>query len=438
MTKKNELEYMSELEEAIRLKPHWSSTLFVLMIAGVVIFMIAWASIAEVDERVRGQGRVMPSSDIQVIQSLEGGILSELLIHEGETVVKGQALMRIDDVLFASEERGIEAQMLSLQIRKARLLAETKKEAFKLTDIIRTKAPVLALNEEKLYLSRQQELKISLGIIDDEENETKANLAEIKASINKLVHSRDLIKKEFDIAKKLVAKRAMPEIEKLRLERQYSDIKGNLNTAIQSKKALEARLSGVAKKKEERLGAFHSKALGELNEIETKIIAITERLKSAGDRVNRTELKSPVDGVIKRIALKTVGGVIEPAQRLIEIVPIEDALMIRSRVRPEDIAFLSLGQKVRVSITAYDSQLYGSLWGKLTRISADAIRENDGTMYFEIDVLTDNNNLGTASKPLEISAGMVADTEIITGKRTVLFYLLKPVLRLKERAFTEP
>ncbi len=438
MTKKNELQYMSELEEAVRLKPSFASTMLVFLIAGLIIFAIIWASMAEIDERVKGQGRVMPSRDIQVIQSLEGGILSELLVKEGEQVKIGQPLMRIDDVAFASEERGLEAQMLSLQIKKARLEAEAKGKEFKLSKTIIKKVPTIASNEEKLYQSRKKDLKTALAIIDDTQKETAANLEEVKASINKLVRNRNLLKKELDIATKLVTKRAMPEIEKLRLEREYSEIRGNLATAMQSKKALQAKLSGVKKKKIEKLSAFKSKVLGELNETETKISALNERLKSAGDKVSRTELKSPVDGVIKKIAVKTVGGVIEPAQRLIEIVPIEDELMIRSKVRPEDIAFLHLGQKVKVSITAYDSQIYGNLWGKLTRIGADAIRESDGTMYFEIDVITNSNNLGTEENPLTITPGMVANTEIIVGKRTILFYLLKPVLRLKDQAFSEP
>ena len=435
---KSDLEYMSELEEAIRLKPHWTSTLLLLLIVGFVGCMLIWASVAKVDERVRGQGRIMPSSDIQMIQSLEGGILSELLVEEGQRVSKGQILMRIDDVLLASEERGIEAQMVSLQIRKARLQAEAKGQAFALSKTIRNKAPKISATEEKLYQSRQKELLTALDIIKDEEAESKANLGEVKASINKYVKSRDLIKKELDIAKRLVAKRAMPEIEKLRLERQYSEVRGNLATAAQARKGLEARLRASKKRHTEKVSSFQSEALGLLNETETKIKSITESLKSAEDRVSRTELKSPVEGIVKRIYLKTQGGVVEPAQRLIEIVPVDDVLMVRARVYPEDIAFLRPGQKVRVGITAYDAQIYGSLWGKLERIGADAVRESDGSMYFEIDVRTDSNNLGTEDSPLVITPGMVAETEVITGKRTILSYLLKPVLRIADRAFTEP
>jgi len=435
---KPENSYLSDMEEASRLKPHWGAGFLTLLIAAFVIWMLVWAAIAEVDERVRGIGRVMPSSDIQTLQSLEGGILSDLLVQEGDRVSKGQILMRIDDILFASEGRGIEAQMIGLQIRKARLDAESEGVKFELSQELHDRAPQIAENEVKLYTSRQKELSTALAIITQEEKESRANLDEINANINKLAQSRDSLKKELDIAKALVAKRAMPEIEKLRLERQYNETRGSLATAAQAKKGLAARLGATEQKRAERLAAFRSDVLGQLNETETRISAIGESLRSAEDRVDRTELRAPVDGIVKSVAIKTVGGVIEPAQRLVEIVPVEDELMVRSRVRPEDIAFLKPAQKVRVSITAYDSQIYGSLTGSLERIGADAVMDADGAMYFEIDVRTDKNNLGTADEPLLISPGMVAETEVITGKRTILSYLLKPVLRMKDRAFSEP
>ncbi|TVQ83635.1 MAG: HlyD family type I secretion periplasmic adaptor subunit [Micavibrio sp.] len=435
---KPELGYFSEMEEAARLKPHWTSTVLMLTIVAFVLWMIGWAAVAEVDERVRGLGRVMPSSDVQTVQSLEGGILSALLVQEGERVERGQVLMRIDDILFASEGRGIEAQLMSLQIRKARLEAEAEGRDFVLDEELRERMTLIAENEEKLYVSRKEELETALQIIAHEEAESRANLEEVRASINKLSQSRDSLRQELTIAEGLVARRAMPEIEKLRLERQYNETRGNLATAVQAREGLTARLNAVLQRREERLSAFRSQVLGELGETETRIAAISETLRSAEDRISRTELRAPVDGIVKRIALKTVGGVVEPAQRLIEIVPVEDELMIRSRVRPEDIAFLTPGQRVRVSITAYDAQIYGSLWGVLERIGADAVRESDGTMYFEIDVRTESNNLGTDDQPLYISPGMVAETEVITGKRTILSYLLKPVRRMADRAFTEP
>jgi len=434
---KEDIEFMSELETANHLKPSFASQVFLWTIAGLFFWLIIWAAFSEVDERVRGIGQVMPSSDVQVIQSLEGGILSEMLVTEGMAVKKDQVLLRIADVQFASEGRGIEAQMAGLQAKQARLKAEASGQPFVIAPDIEKKFPDIAANEDKLYKSRQDELNTALNIIKDDVNEANANLSEVKASIAKLAKSKALLEHQFDIAQRLVAQKAMPEIESLKLERDLNETSGNLSSAMQSQQSLEAKLSAAQKKQEEKLGAFRSQALGDLNEVESKLSSIKENLNSVNDKVNRSELKSPVDGIIQKIYVRTVGGVIQPAQKLVEIVPIADDLMIRAKISPADVAFLRPGQDVKVKITAYDSQIYGTLNGKLDRISANTVEDAQGNAFFEIDVTTDKNYLGTADKPLRIFSGMVSETEVITGKRTILAYLLKPVLRTKDRAFTE-
>lgn len=438
MTDRNrDIEFMSDLDAATSLAPSRASKLFLYVIAGLFVWAFAWAAFARVDERAQGVGQVMPSSDVQVVQSLEGGILSELLVAEGDRVRKDQVLVRIDDMQFASEGRGIEAQMLGLRAKQARLKAEASGGTFALPADIAQKAPDVAANEEKLYRSRAQELETGLSIIRDEVREAESNLAEVGASMSKLAKSRDLLQKELAITEKLVEKKAKPELELLQLQRELNEVSGNLATASQSREALQARLSAARKKEAEKQAAFRSQAIGELNEVETKLAAITESFKSAEDRVRRRELRSPVEGIVQKIRLKTVGGIIEPAMKLVDIVPVEDDLMVRAKISPADVAFLKPGQDVRVSITAYDPQIYGSLHGKLERISADTVKEADGSVYFEIDVRTDKNHLGPDSAPLPIAPGMVAETEVITGKRTVLTYLLKPLLRASNRAMSE-
>lgn len=434
---KDDLDFMSDLEAATNLRPSRASKLFLWTVAGLFCWAVIWAAVSEVDERVRGMGQVMPSSDIQVVQSLEGGILAEILVAEGATVKKDQVLLRIDDIQFASEGRGIEAQMMGLKAKQARLKAEATGSAFVLDPAIAKKYPDIAENEEKLYKSRQDELKAALDIIAAEVREAEANLSEVKASIGKLARSRDLLQKELGITRKLVEKKAQPEIEAIRLERELNEVAGDLATAVQSQQSLEARLDGARKKEGEKKSAVKSQALGELNEVEAKIAAIGENLKSVEDKVRRTELKSPVDGIVHKINVKTVGGVIEPAKKLVEIVPGDDDLMIRAKISPTDVAFLRPGQDVRVSITAYDPQIYGTMNGKLERISADTVEDGEGNVFFEIDVRTEKNHLGDPSAPLPIAPGMQSETEVIVGKRTILTYLLKPVLRTKDRAFTE-
>ncbi|TAL28620.1 MAG: HlyD family type I secretion periplasmic adaptor subunit [Alphaproteobacteria bacterium] len=434
---KEDVEFMSELEAAAHLKPARAAQLFLWVVAALFGWAVLWAAVSEVDERVRGTGQVMPSSDIQVVQSLEGGVLGEILVNEGDHVKKDQILLRIKDVQFASEGRGIEAQKLGWQAKRARLKAEASGQPYVADPAIAGKYPDIAANEEKLYKSRQAELKTSFGIIEDEVREAQANLSEVRSNIAKFAKSRDLLNKQLDITRRLVEQKAQPEIEQLKLEQQLNEISGNLSSAYQSEQSLQARLSAAKKKEEEKTGAFRSQALGELNDVEAKIASIQESLASVQDKVSRAELRSPVDGTVHKLHVKTVGGVISPAQKLVEIVPGTDDLMIRAKILPADVAFLKPGQDVRVSITAYDPQIYGTLKGRLERISADTVEDSKGEAYFEIDVRTDRNYLGEADHPLRIAPGMVSETEVIVGKRTILTYLMKPVLRTKDRAFTE-
>lgn len=428
---------MSELESAARLRPSRASSLFLWGVTLFFAWAFLWAAMSEVDERVHGTGSVMPSSDMQVVQSLEGGVLEELLVHEGDRVQKGQVLLRISDIQFASEGRGIEAQQIALKAKQARLKAETAGTAFVIGKDIAEKYPDIAANEEKLYHSRQSELKTALAIIEDEVREAEANLSEVKSSAAKFAKSKELLQKELAITTRLVEQKAVPEIEKLRLERELNEASGNLATAYQSQQSLEARLSGARRKAEGKKADFRSQALAELNDVESRIAAISESLKSVADKVSRAELKAPVDGIVQKVHIKTVGGVVQPAQKLVEIVPASGDLMIRARISPADVAFLKPGQEVRVSVTAYDPQIYGTLQGRLERIGADAIDDGKGNRFFEIDVRTVKDHLGDEARPLPIAPGMVTETEVITGKRTILTYLMKPVLRARDKAFTE-
>ncbi|MGM0423256.1 MAG: HlyD family type I secretion periplasmic adaptor subunit [Pseudomonadota bacterium] len=437
MAHKDDQNFMSELEAAEMMKPQYGAVLLLLSIAGLFAFLIIYAAFAEIDERTKGHGQVMPSSDVQVMQSLEGGVITDIMVREGDIVEKGQILMRIDDVLFASEEGGLEIRIAGMRARKIRLVAETMDVPPVFPEELMEAHPDLIENEMKLYNSRQEELQTALERIEDEKHEIESNIDEINASINKFTKSRSLLAEELEIARKLVAQRAMPEIEKIRLERQYSDATGDLATAREARNSMAARLSGVEKKVQEERAGFRSEALGQLNETRTQLRVMQESEKSAEDRVSRTNLRAPVDGVIQNVTLKTVGGVVEPAQKLIEIIPLEEDLLIRARVAPSDIAFLRPGQDVKVSITAYDPQIYGRLDAKLERISADTVEDPEGDIFFEVDVRANQNYLGTTENPLRITTGMVADIEIVTGKRTILTYILKPILRAKASALSE-
>lgn len=432
-----ETEFMNELEAATREKPSGPAILLLISLAAFISAFILWAAITQVEEIARGQGQVVPTREIQVVQSLEGGILQELLVAEGDRVEKGQILLRISDVQFSSEERGTEARSLGLRAKKTRLKAEADGTAFTLPDEILQKAPKVAENEKALYESRQKELATSFTILDDRINKATADLEEVKAEISRLSSSRAGLNREYAITRDMVAKRAVPKLEQIRLERELADIGGQINARSKEKEGLEAELSAVKNERQSQVEKFRSTALSELNEVETQISALNESLKSIGDRVDRTEIRAPASGLVNAIRLKTVGGVVEPAMQLVEIVPVDDELKIIAKVAPSDVAFLKRGQPVKVKISAYDSQIYGALDGELVRIAANSTADRDGNVMFEIEVKTVRNYLGDAANPLPITPGMVAEVNVVTGRRTIMYYLLKPLRRTMDRALAE-
>ncbi len=432
-----DLQFMEELEAAVRLRPSATSNLMLISSAALVVILLGWMSFSQIDEITHGQGQVVPSSEIQIVQSLEGGVLKELMVGEGEVVKKDAPLLKISDVAFASEERGAAAKQESLLAKKARLEAEASGKDFVLPESLSQSMPDIAQNEEQLYRSRQRELENAKAILNDRISRAEAELSEVNARINRLSESKKLVQQELTITQKMVEQRAVPKLDEIRLSRELNDISGQINEAVESRSGLQAELSAAKKERQDQDNKFRSQALGELNEVQTQLSQLNESLTAIGDRVDRSELRSPVDGIVNKIMLKTIGGVVEPAMRLVEIVPIDDKLKIVAKVSPSEIAFLRPDLPVKVKISAYDPQKYGSLDGVLTRIGANSVTDREGNVFFEIEVRTDKNYLGDEAHPLPITPGMVAQTEIITGKRSILEYLIKPVLRAKDRALTE-
>ena len=429
--------FMDDLDAMKILTPSRAANLLLYTICTLVIFFFVWAALSRVDEVTRGAGQVVPSMEAQIIQSLEGGILQELLVKEGDVVKKDQPLMRLRDIGVASEERGTTAKLLSLQVRKARLEAEATGKPFTLSAEIKTKAPKIAATEEDLYVSRQEEYRNAISMIESKIASVTSQTDELDSQIARDGQNIGLIQKELGITQRMVAQKAVPQIEAIRLQRELNDAQGSLRSARERKTGLAADLSSAQKEKKDQADKFRSQALGELNKTETELTGLTENLKTLGDRVDRAELRSPVNGVVNNIAISTVGGVIEPAMRLAEIVPVGEDLKIVARVTPSDIAFLKTGQKARVRVTAYDSQRYGYLPAVLTRIGANSQRIDEDKVFFEIEVRTDRNFLGDEEHPLPITAGMQAEVDVVTGQKTILEYLVRPVLRLKDRALTE-
>ncbi|MES9874180.1 MAG: HlyD family type I secretion periplasmic adaptor subunit [Candidatus Sedimenticola sp. 6PFRAG7] len=433
----HDLEFMSDASAAVLIKPPRGGRLILWMAAVFIIAALTWANWAELDEVTTGVGKVIPSSQVQVVQNLEGGIVGALLVKEGQTVDKGQVLLQIDDTRFSSSLRETRLQFLALKAKSARLRSEAEGTEFKVPEEIASEAPEIVAEERSLYKARSSQLENSKSILSEQVAQRDQELRELNAKRSQLRRSLNLVRKELTMTKPLVSAGAISEVEVLRLERQVNELEGDLQSTTLSIPRVRSQLDEAQKKADEVELRFQSEAREQLNEVSAEVSRLQESSVTLKDRVQRTAVRSPVHGTVKQILVSTVGGVIQPGMELVEIVPLEDTLLIEAKISPKDIGFLSPGQKTIVKFTAYDFAIFGGLDGKLEQISPDTIKDENDETYYQVRVRTDRNYLGSEANSLQIISGMQTEVDIVTGKKTVLQYLLKPVLRAKEKALRE-
>ena len=411
-----------------------------LLLFAIVLFFVlftAWASFATLDEVTRGEGRVIPSSQVQVVQNLEGGIVSGILVRESDIVEVGDVLLRLDNVKAASDLRGGRQRYLALTGAIARLQAEIEERGIDFPSDVMNEARRVAIDETALFNARQAALQSELEILRNQANQRDQEVAELESKLLQLERSFDLASDELEITEPLAAKRVVSKIDLLQLKRQVNDLRGELESAELSLPRLKLAQREAHRRIEERYLAFRAEAQRELNTIQIEAETLAEAIAADSDRVSRTDVRSPVRGTIKSLLVNTVGGVIQPGQDLVEIVPLEDTLLVEAQVRPADIAFLRPDQSAVVKVTAYDFAVYGGLDAEVESISADTIVDDRGEHFFRVRVRTDSNSLDKGGEPLPIIPGMTTQVDILTGKKTVLDYLLKPILRIRDGAFRE-
>ncbi len=430
-------EFMSDTNAAVVMGASRTSHLILFATAAFFISALTWATFAEIDEVTRGEGKVIPSGKLQVIQNLEGGILTEILVSEGQLVDKDQPLLRLDDMRFSSSYRETRSKYLALLAKSARLTAEANNQPVSMPDVVLQEDPQLATSELALYRSRAEELASNRKILEQQENQTRQEMAELEARKNQLARSHALLKQELTMSEPLAAEGAISDVEILRLKRSVNDMRGELEASELAIPRLRSANEEMKSKIAEIDIAFRTEARSELSAVENELSTVEETLRGQQDRVSRTLVRSPVRGTVKQIMVTTIGGVIQPGMDLMEIVPAEGGLLVEAHVRPADIAFLRPDQDAQVKLSAYDYAIYGGLPAKLEHISADTIPDESGESFFLIRVRTERSYLGTEAAPLKIIPGMTAMVDILTGEKTVLDYLLKPVLRARERALRE-
>ena len=434
---KSDIDFMPDTHAAELESLPLASHMILWLSAAFVLIAIIWANFATLDEVAHAEGRVIPSGQIQVVQNLEGGILSEVNIKAGDFVSAGQILLLLDDTRFASSFREGTLSVLTLRARVARLEAEIDEIPFTSIPGFSEEHQDILDDEILLYNSRQQELESSLSILRQQRTQYEQGLAELKAAKNKLTRNAALAKKELEITEPLVESGAVSQVELLRLQAAVNDSLGQLEETSIAIPGSEAAVAEANQKIEERRQQFQSAAQAELNEAKTDLSRLNISNVALEDRVNRTTVKSPVDGTVNQVLVNTIGAVIQPGMDLIEIVPSNDTLLVEAHIRPSDIAFIHPGGKATVKLTAYDFSIYGGLDSVLEVISADSITDERGENFFRIRVRTSKNHLGSSENPLPIIPGMVATVDIMTGQKTVMDYILKPLRRAQAAALTE-
>ncbi|MEA1604503.1 HlyD family type I secretion periplasmic adaptor subunit [Pseudomonas spirodelae] len=402
-----------------------------------VVFCLLWANFAVVDEVTRGDGKAIPSSRLQKIQNLEGGIVAELFVREGQIVNAGDPLLRLDDTRFASNVGETEADRLALLLRVERLSAEVQDRELVVADEVREKAPRQADNEIQLFNSRKQQLLDEVAGLEEQLIQRQQELREFVSKQGQFRNSLSLLRQEIRMSEPLVAQGAISQVEVLRLKRAEVEARGQLEATTLAIPRAESAIKEVERKIDETRGRFRSDALTQLNEARTELSKIQSTGKALEDRVNRTLVISPVRGIVKQLLVTTIGGVIQPGSDLVEIVPLGENLLVEARIRPQDIAFLHPGQEAMVKFTAYDYTIYGGLKAELEQIGADTVTDDDGNSFYVIKLRTNKSHLGSEEHPLLIIPGMVASVDIITGKKSVLSYLLKPIIRARAEALRE-
>lgn len=401
----------------------------------VILLFITWAALARLDEVTRGDGKVIPSRQVQVLQSIDGGLVSEILVREGDVVQADQLLVKIDETRFVSSVKENRAQYLGLLAKAARLKAISDGKAFVPPPEVIKEDPEVVAQERQLFEAKREEMNATVSIARQQLAQRQQELNEAQARRAQASQGYDLTARELAVTKPLISSGAVSEVELLRLERDVSRYRGERDQASAQITRIQAAI-GEAQRKIEEVELTHRNDAGkELSETMSKLNSLAESSVGLSDRVKQSSIRSPVKGTVKRLLVNTVGGVVQAGKDIIEIVPLEDTLLLEARVQPRDIAFLRPGQPVMVKFTAYDFSIYGGLEGTLEHIGADTVMDDKGNPFYVVRVRTVKPGFGDANLP--IIPGMVAEVDILTGKKSVLSYLLKPVLRAKSVALTE-
>ena len=428
------LNWQQDAEQFMRSEQPMRARALLYVLCLAVLTLGLWAGLAQVDEVTRGDSKVIPSQQLQVLQSFDGGIVAEILVKEGQVVEAGQKVLRIDSTRFESSLRESRAMTLALAAKVARLRALGSGQAFVPPPEVSKEDPKTAEAERMLYETANSELGAQVGIARQQLNQREQDLAESRARHTQASQALNSAEHELRVTQPLVHSGAISEVEILRLARDVSRYKGERDISAAQIQRFQASINEATRKIQEVELNFRNQARREAAETQAKLNSLMQGSTGLSDKVKHSDLTSPVRGTVKRLLVNTVGGVLQAGRDVIEIVPLDGALLLEAKMQAKDIAFLHPGQAALVKFSAYDFSIYGGLDATLEQIAADSVTDERGNTFYTVRVRTKKAALGPN---LPIIPGMVAEVDIITGKRTVLFWLLKPILRAKQGALRE-
>lgn len=430
-------EFMNSLSSAI-LEQSPSHISKVLKIWLFTIFaLIVWASFASIDEITRGDGKVIPYGQNQVIQNLEGGIVESILVNEGQSVKAGQVILKISNAKSTSSSRTNEMKFQELTAKRLRLYAESNSLPF---ETIATDDEELKKQIElakKLYNSNKLEASAKDNSFVQQIEQRKQEYKEAQARIRSLRKSLEFVTEEINMTEPMVKEGIKSKVDFLKLKREANGIENDIEASSLSLPRLSSAIEEYRQKRAESKQLFINKAKEELNKVSAEIARLKTQQIEFTDQVDRTMVKSPVDGIVQKLFVHTVGGVVKPGADLLEIVPTNKKLFLEIKIKPSDIAFIHPGAEAKVKISAYDYAIHGGLIGHVVNISPDTITDKKENTFYLIHIVTDKNYLGSKEHPLNIIPGMTANVDIVTGQKTVMQYILKPILKSKQYVFSE-
>lgn len=412
----------------------------ILIVAALLISFLSWAYLTEVDEVTRGQGKVIPSTKVQLIQSAEAGVITEILVRSGQRVKKDDILVRLDDTSTSANlgEQEARARTLIAQIARLRLEQADKAGAYVCPEELHTTAPEICANEERLMKARADNLQTRVQVLGERAEQRQRELNEAKSNQIRTKEALLLAKRELELIEPLAKRKVVAETDLIRIEREVANLEGEQRAAVESIARIEAGLREANFQIAEQTNLFRQEALAEMTQKIAELSVVNETIRGAADRVNRTDIRSPVDGIVNTLEVNTIGAFVNAGARIMDIVPIDDKLLIEAKVKPSDIAFLRPGQKANIKITAYDFAIFGGLDGEVTNISADSIYdEQSRETYYTVIIKSEKTELERNGKTYPIFPGMVSQVDILTGRKTILHYLLKPINKARQEALRE-